>query len=450
MLARGGGTDWHSRDLGGMWAALRDHDTDQHFATVAGWRDTTDLIDLHRRRVAAYRDRLCELWPPERSPAAAAYVARLDRLLDDLTETYEAAAANYATFATVATALVQARARIEPLHRRHQQLHAVVTPSPTPGPAPGGGVPATVPVAAPESAEQERLTRQGRSIMIELSGTLVSAESALRIPRAYDGGGGTDPAGSAGRLGSGGSAGPPADGGGPVAGPGLAVVAGAAAGGGPSTAGGGGPGAGVAVSAAGVGPRADGSGASGPGSGGPVLSASVPGGVTLPPGRTAPPVSGAVPPFGEAGSPGGSAPGVPPGQVAGPGKGLVPGVIAGPGAPGARGEPSMPPGQRDLGQREAARPVAPRGGVPGGAVLPSGAVIGAGPGGGIVGQVPFMPPGRPGAAGAAGGQAGSVQESAGLRLAPDVPWAAAEGVAPVIHPSVAPGPIDPGPVIGRL
>jgi hypothetical protein len=119
--------------------------------------------------------------------------------------------------------------------------------------------------------------------------------------------------------------------------------------------------------------------------------------------------------------------------------------------------------------------------------MPSGGVIGATPGSGMIGQVPPAgagnrtggpvranpvggvigqpgsgPLGRSASAGVhgPGGLTGPLGNQAGQRRGhrdesaeanrwdPDNPWATQEGVDPVVLPADAPGPIDPGPVIG--
>ncbi len=241
-----GGTDWQSRDLGDVWSVLRDQRTDAHFGVVAGWRETAELVETHLRRVTAYRDDLVAVWPPARSPAAAAYVGRLDRLIADLRETYEVAVANYSAFGAGVSALAEARAKIEPLYREWVRA-AGATPAPGPavtrspatgsrgaaaapgigssaastsgvmsgtgaagaravpsaaravpsvigapssastaGDIAGGGLGASVAAAAAASvaAERERLNRLARPVMYALSSTLISAEAKLRVPSA--------------------------------------------------------------------------------------------------------------------------------------------------------------------------------------------------------------------------------------------------------------------------
>ncbi len=500
-----GGTDWQSRDLGDVWSVLRDQQTDPHFGVVAGWRDTADLVATHLRRVRTYRDRLADVWPPTRSPAAAAYLQRLDRLIADLRETHEAAVANYSAFHAGVSALAEARAKIEPLYRQWVQAAGAVpapgpavtrspaTGSPDPadaasvsglgagaGPGSGGGsagravpsvigAPSTQPgavglggglgsvaaaAAASVAAERERLNRQARTVMYGLSTTLISAEAQLRVPSADVSLGDAESAGG----GAGAAVPVAADAsgrGGGDFGLGAAGLAGSAApgAGSPGVAGGsdGWPGAGgTGVGQGGTLPGAAGAAASPiarPGASRPSgqLGAFWPGGTGLP---GQPGMSGSLGRRGGAGAfgqPGLPGPGMPGGR--GPGAGL-PGV---PDTPVSRGPGVGTPGgpgagtPREPGGPGAGTPREPGGpgrAVPGRSVLPSGYVVGGSSGSGGAEHVPLLAQGRP----AAGTRAEELRRPAGWRPGEEV-WAVREGGPAVIRPPVA-GPFDPGPVIG--
>ncbi|GID94464.1 hypothetical protein ACFQFC_27335 [Amorphoplanes digitatis] len=434
-----GGTDWMSKDVRFMWSTIANQDTGPHYDVVEGWRKTADLTLAHRAQVQMYRDNLAAVWPPSKSPAAAAYIERLDQLLVDLQATHDAASANYTTFATVTLTLSLARTKLKPIldeyeanrqlvvdwQAKQDEAAAVTEPRPTPAPGPP-------PVS---SARQEQLNNQARAIMYDLSSTLISGNAALQKPRHYD------PVSI--------SRDDPPDGESstnPV--PGFAVApvipppgAGNAGGSGPSVS---------PVSHSTTAPASP----VPPGSslgGGLVLGGVNPTAVAPPPTSGFPPGPGPSP--------------APPIATPGP----MPGLIAPPGGPGLVPPNGLPPGisvKNGMGTGPANR-----------MTMPSGGVIGATPGSGVIGQMPAgNTGGRAGSAarvnpvggviGQQGGPAGrgmtpngSLVNQSGKgrsrhddpeskRWDPDNPWATEEGVEPVVLPPGAPGPVDPGPAIG--
>ena len=466
-----GGTDWNSKDVRFMWAAIANQETDPHFEVVQGWSRTADLTLAHLGQVQKYRDNLASVWPPSKSPAAAAYIERLDKLLADLQATHDAAAANHMAFATVTQTLNSARLKLKPLleqYEANEQLNldwqAKQDAAAAQSPAPLTPQFAMPPVSA---ARQEQLNNQARVVMYDLSNAVISGSAALKKPKPYDpaaAGSKTDDSRSGGDEGGSGFATPPM-----IPPPGSSTTGVPATNSGhtqtstslvhqPTT-----PTTGTAH------------GPVGTGGSGPVL-----GGVGQP--------SVITPP----------ATGLPNAPVTGPAPlpnspGLVPGVIAPPGGPGvpvpggAGSNMSRPHGggggfKSGGAAGPAGRMAMPSGtviGAPGGFVgqMPGSPAAGRGgaaprpnPVGGVIGQPgagqPAGPNGRGGLAarpggapGVAPGQAGPLLGQPGRRNPaedkadrqhwdPDNPWATGEGVDPVLLPPADPGPIDPGPAIG--
>ena len=465
-----GGTHWMSKEVPAMWAAIANQQTEPHFEVVAGWRKTADLTLAHLAQVQVYRDNLASVWPPSKSPAAAAYIARLDKLMVDLQATHDAASANYTAFSTVTLTLSLARQKLEALYQKYEsnakqnfvwqqkKEAAAASPTPTPSPSPSGA--RDVPPVS--SAQQEELNRQARVIMYDLSSTILSGQTALQKPKPYDPNpiSRENPQGE--RSGT--------DSGSGFAVPPIIPPPGASSGGGasgfahntslnstvtpiqPTT-----------ITPVHSGPVSGGSGT------GPVLGGTGPTPVITPPTTGLPPTP--------APSPGPVPPPTPPG--------LFPGIIAPPG-----GGPVPPGGFLPTGAKPppSGLPKPGPGTGPGGRMtMPSGGVIGATPGSGMIGQMPAGSPGsrpassvRPnpiggvigqqggGSAGLGGGPAGRGpgnqsmplghqagrgrnQRDGGAESAhwdPDNPWATDEGVDPVVLPPGDQGPIDPGPAIG--
>ncbi len=194
-----GGTNWFAYDVRSMWSVISGQEADSHWDLVAGWRRSYELTGEHLGRMKTYRQNLAQAWPPEKNAAAAAYIAQLDEMIGNLQETYDAAAANYSTFATAIGAISTARyelkaiydeyianqGRIEQYEAAKAAATTASTPSGTPTPSPkpqASPVPGSPPVSA---AQQEQLNNKARSLMYKLSGTLIEARAQIKQPTPY-------------------------------------------------------------------------------------------------------------------------------------------------------------------------------------------------------------------------------------------------------------------------
>ncbi|MDT5040462.1 MAG: hypothetical protein QOE51_1447 [Actinoplanes sp.] len=451
------GTNWFGHDVVSMWQQVSSGATDAHYEVSLGWKRTAELTSTHLSRVTEYRNNLAAAWPPKQGSASEAYVAQLNMLITSLTETEKAASANYAAFSSVVSSLADARRTIEPLYTEyvanqqsisHWQAakDAALVPltptassssTPTPSPSPQASpVPSSPPVS---SARQEQLNNLARSAMYDLSSAVISGQAALQKPQPYapkvidlDGGGNSNEDNSPGTLVP------------PVIPAPIPMDTGS-----PKQHR---PGDTAPVFA----PRV-------PNGSGPILTGTLP----TPPAVSSP-VIGGLP----------TAPTTP---------GGMPGVIGTPGILTPVGGGFLP--RSTLPYGGLIKPDTSLGTQPMTA-MPSGNVIGARPGTGMIGQMPVggraggMSPSRvnpvggvigsqPGAGGpmvvgsrggsrmsGANGQPSSVmgQQGRGRRRGenedpqrwdPDNPWLTAEGVDPIVLPPNEPGPIDPGPAIGR-
>lgn len=464
-----GGTDWNSKDVRAMWAAIANQDTDSHFEVVQGWRQTAELTLAHLGQVTKYRDNLASVWPPSRSAASAAYIERLNKLIADLQATHEAASANYTAFSTVTLTLSLARTKLKPIleqYEANQQLNldwqAKQDTAAAKSAAPLVPQFAMPPVSA---ARQEQLNNEARVVMYDLSNTVISGRAALVKPKPYDpsrNGDRTDESKRGGDDGGSSFVTPPII---PPPGGGSNTIT-SSSGGHLHTSGsfaqqptttptGTAPGAGVGAETH-----------------GPVL-----GGISQSPVITPPATGLPTPPITN------PSPGTP---------GLVPGVIAPNSRPGLPAPESL---RSNLGKLPGGTALKPGSafGPSGRMAMPSGTVIGGS--GGFVGQVPSNPsaprggitarpnpvggmigqpgPGQVGGPNARGatarpaastgvpsGQGGQLlgqpgrrnegtdERSEGNQWDPDNPWATEQGVPPVLLPSSDSGPIDPGPAIG--
>lgn len=179
-------TKWFAYDVPGMWRAIENQQGDDHWRLVSGWRRTAELTGAHLRRLQTYRTKLAEAWSPERNAAAAAYVGRLDFLVQNVQTTYEVAVANYTTFATAVGALTAARQELKPIHDKYVGMKQVIQEHEnlvahnrlSEAPTVIGQPPAT-------QMDLDLLNYEARAIMYDLSHTLVEAEAAIRQPPTY-------------------------------------------------------------------------------------------------------------------------------------------------------------------------------------------------------------------------------------------------------------------------
>ncbi|WP_433129451.1 hypothetical protein ACQPWW_04645 [Micromonospora sp. CA-240977] len=187
MIERGTGrtsglTDWHLMDVNSMWACLQDHETDNHWKQVAGWRKVCDLAQIHLSRLQEYRRGLAEAWPPETSAASRTYLAELDELIDKVQRTHNAAAANYTALSAATQAIGTTRAALRKIHEEYatksQQKQAFESMAADPKAVMGNRV-TEAPVT---DADLERLNVQARAAMFNLSGELQQAQATLQKP----------------------------------------------------------------------------------------------------------------------------------------------------------------------------------------------------------------------------------------------------------------------------
>ncbi len=111
---------WTSLDVPAIAAALAT-DESGSWAQASAWERAFSVLNTHAAKVRIARDKLTESWPPEKSPAANAYMIRLDNLIASLTDSANAAIANRDALVGVLTALALARTRVQVLHEAWQE-----------------------------------------------------------------------------------------------------------------------------------------------------------------------------------------------------------------------------------------------------------------------------------------------------------------------------------------
>jgi hypothetical protein len=208
MLDAGGGggyagTNWSATSVIDIWLAISNQDTTPHWQLLSGWRKSYELTLQHMAQVKNYRENLATAWPPEKSPAAAAYLARLDILIEHLQQTYDAAVANYQAFSTATSAISTARRELETVVNEYLANEGKLqTFAREQAERPKGGLqrgPEPKPPVA--DGQQVQLEAKARSIMYGLSSEISQARVQIKKPALYDpatrvDGGEADPAGT--------------------------------------------------------------------------------------------------------------------------------------------------------------------------------------------------------------------------------------------------------------
>ena len=440
-----GGTAWAGMSVPEMWEAIGNQDTTPHWQVVDGWRKSYELTLQHMAQVKSYRDNLASAWPPEKSPASAAYLERLDGLITHLQGTYDAAVANHSAFSSATLALSMARTDLEQVvneYTANQGKLAEFEASKQTRPVGTGKYVIPPPKPPVPDGRQQQLELKAQSIMYGLSTEIVQAGAQLAKPAKYDPAGFRDD----GNVDNGNATYSA-----PIIPPVVPFDPGTSS---------------THSGTSNAGRRAQ---VAQPTSPNPGPSAGhqpglVLGGVQPTPIATSPPAVGVQPPIGGSplpnvitptplppGMPGGTRPmgQLPPGMGGGrgflgeslgrPGIGGMPGgVRAMPPGGVIGGMPGVGLGQPAIGGRSASR-VNPVGGV----ISPNNSGGRGGPTGGRAGVTAgqsIVP---------AGGRNGRNSDEADdtLRWDPDNPWETAEGVSPVVLPH-SEQRIDPGPAIG--
>ncbi|MFI6075349.1 hypothetical protein ACIA5C_27690 [Actinoplanes sp. NPDC051343] len=170
-------------------------DIDAHYQIVDGWQKSADLVGEHMFQVQQYRESLATAWPPEKSSAAAAYITRLDALIKNLNETYEAALSNHEALSSASLSLGLAKSEMNKLYsqwdtnnkalvafnqQQAQKKAQATSGQPTPTPSPSGDEPPPV-----TASQQEALRQKAITLMSGVSSDLAQAQLKVVRPAQY-------------------------------------------------------------------------------------------------------------------------------------------------------------------------------------------------------------------------------------------------------------------------
>ncbi|MCY1140788.1 hypothetical protein OWR29_22555 [Actinoplanes sp. Pm04-4] len=184
-----GGTPWGMLTVEEMQVLIQNPDTDRHYELLTGWKRSADLLVEHQWQVKNYRDNLAAVWPPERNAASAAYISRLDELITNLNETYEAAISNHDAFAAATLSISLAQKEMEEIAREYQSNELALadynakqqsaSAQPQPSPSPSGEQPPFAP------GRQEELYQKAVTLLSGVSADLAQAQVRIQTPRPY-------------------------------------------------------------------------------------------------------------------------------------------------------------------------------------------------------------------------------------------------------------------------
>ena len=171
---------WDGFDVPALWQRVEPYGEGGAAAASMGrqvdaWRRFRDLTDEHARRIAAYREQVVAAWPPEKSPAAAAYVEHLDRLVTAMTQASGNAGQTAAGLDGVRGSLVVARGQVETVYREWRRRDGQKS-------AVSGG---SRLVMTPSQDWKEDLNRQARAAMARMERAMADYQGLMTPPSGY-------------------------------------------------------------------------------------------------------------------------------------------------------------------------------------------------------------------------------------------------------------------------
>lgn len=187
----GGGTPWESMTLEFMQQLIQNPSTDAQWKLASAWQKSADLLNEHKFQVQEYRDNLATAWPPEKSTAAAAYIERLDQLIKNLSDTYEASITNQGALSSATGSIYQAQVQMDKIYQEYtnnktaldaynaKQTQQQNSTTPTPSPSPSGDEPPVAP------GRQEALRVQAANLLSGVSTDLAQAQAQIVKPTPY-------------------------------------------------------------------------------------------------------------------------------------------------------------------------------------------------------------------------------------------------------------------------
>jgi hypothetical protein len=175
--------NWTVYDVPAIWAMVSPEREWVSREQTSAWLRTSQMLDAHQSNLQLLRDRVAEHWAPEGSPASRTLLNQLDSLIDSTIHASEVARTNASALGLLTDALMEAKARVEPLHEAW--------------------------AAATTDAERAELNKRAWMAMGEADSRVIEHASLLEIPPEYapppvgDAGDGKRPVSGGERTGSG-------------------------------------------------------------------------------------------------------------------------------------------------------------------------------------------------------------------------------------------------------
>ncbi|WP_426510862.1 hypothetical protein ACPPVO_09570 [Dactylosporangium sp. McL0621] len=139
-----------------LWKILKDEDPETGFVHVRTLNRVRTALEQQRDLLRAHRDRLVEGWPPDRSEAGAAFVDKLNGMIDTMTATAAAVSRIGVGVDEAFAAIRDARRQLEPMLAAYS------------GPNPGRGLPIA-------GAQQAHLDQQAREVLMRADAKITGA-----------------------------------------------------------------------------------------------------------------------------------------------------------------------------------------------------------------------------------------------------------------------------------
>src|SRR5919202_1397059 len=112
--------DWRRFEVPALWEMLQAETDATSNAQTSGWLRIGDALDAYRRHLERWRDELMQRWPPERSPAAQAFVTRLNEMIASASAMAESAVTNGTALARISFSLMRAKETVGKLDEQWQ------------------------------------------------------------------------------------------------------------------------------------------------------------------------------------------------------------------------------------------------------------------------------------------------------------------------------------------
>src|SRR5438552_4053128 len=168
----GGRTAWENCDVPQMAGYLNEH-LGAAWAQARAWFDTASMAASYAAALWRFRENLATVWPPERSPAARAYLARLDSLIASVDDTADATAGTGEALNGLLTTLDGAKPGMQQLLAEWQQGAVAAA-----GQAAG--------VGGSDQLWQVELNKKAQQQMHELDAAVFPYQSRMRAPQFWE------------------------------------------------------------------------------------------------------------------------------------------------------------------------------------------------------------------------------------------------------------------------